>query len=82
MVDGPIVLSLAQLRGLLADLADLARPEGGIAAASVWSVLDRNGLAELPTDVVATLLAAATEPGRPVSAIPLKQLERLLDRIG
>jgi hypothetical protein len=82
----PGSLTLAQLRAILAELAAAGGDGDGStpSVAAVRGVLSRHDRAELPFDVVSTLVDAVSGPGavRPVSSLPLKRLEELMDRIG
>jgi len=80
----PESLTLADLRTLLAELAAAGGEDRGpLSAADVDRVLRRHGLADLPLDVVSALVDAVSRPsGGPVSSLPLRRLEELMDRIG
>jgi hypothetical protein len=78
-----LVLSLAQLRDLLGELAELTPDGGPVDAASVWAVVGRHDQSDLPLDVVAMLVDVAQEatPEQPIASMPLKRLEELINRI-
>ena len=77
-------LSLAQLRAILTELAEVTPAGGQPAPHVVRDLLQRNGRAHLRFDVAMALVDAVAGPDavRPVSAMPLKRLEELMNKIG